>query len=218
MFFRILFCSVFGSTWVHQREPKSIKNRSKIEVKIHQIFHASWAPIFGGFWWILGPKIEASWLSKSSPKRCYLQKVIFWKNLIFPKENEGFWRFGGWKLGPKIDEKLIKNSSKNILTCEGILAPIFLRFWWIWEAKLASSWHQNTIKNGCEKLIDFAFVFWSILVPFWASTWGYVGAWWSPWGPQEAFKTSQEALKLLSRGFQRDLQDSQNPPGGSRRP
>ena len=105
--FFVRFLVQLGSILVCKRELKSIQNRSEIEVKIDPFCNASWASIFGGFWWILGIGIEASWLSKSSPKRCYLQKVIFWKNLIFPKENEGFWRFGGWKLGPKIEQKLI---------------------------------------------------------------------------------------------------------------
>ena len=49
----------------------------------------------------------------------------------------------------------IKNRSiidqKIMLTCEGILASIFHRFWWILEAKLDESWHQKRSKNGYEK-------------------------------------------------------------------
>ena len=51
---------------------------------------------------------------------------------------------GGIKNRSIIDQKIM-------LTCEGILASIFHRFWWIWEAKLEPSWHQKPTKNGCEK-------------------------------------------------------------------
>ena len=69
-----------GSKLSPKREPKSIKNRSKNR-SIFQCLLGS------DFWKILvdfGTKMEASWPSKSNPKRCYLQKAFFWKNLVFP--------------------------------------------------------------------------------------------------------------------------------------
>ena len=37
----------------------------KIDAKIDQFLSASWNPIFGGFWWILGGKMEPSWDPKT---------------------------------------------------------------------------------------------------------------------------------------------------------
>ena len=54
----------------------------------------------------------------------------------------------GVEVGSKRRSKI---GQKSMLTCEGILASIFHRFWWIWEAKLDPSWHQKPNKNGCEK-------------------------------------------------------------------
>ena len=55
---------------------------------------------------------------------------------------------------------------------ECILASIFLRFWWIWGAKLGRKIDQNSILKGIKKLIDFCIDFWSnfgaILGPSWA--------------------------------------------------
>ena len=62
-----------GSKLTPKREPKSIKNRSKNR-SIFQCLLGS------DFWKILvdfGTKMEASWPSKSNPKRCYLQKAFF---------------------------------------------------------------------------------------------------------------------------------------------
>ena len=76
--------------------------------------------------------------------------------------------------------------------------------------------YKNQIPRVIEKLIDFCFDFWSILAPFWGSTWSHVGHQEAPKrppirpkrpprrpprGPQDAlktFKTPQEA----PRGFQ----------------
>ena len=41
----------------------------KIDAKIDQFLSASWDRIFGGFWWILGGKMEPSWDPKTIKNR-----------------------------------------------------------------------------------------------------------------------------------------------------
>ena len=52
-----------------------------------------------------------------------------------------------------------ENRSKIVLkmmsTWEGILAPIFLGFWWVWGAKLGGKMEPRSIQNGIEKTIPF---------------------------------------------------------------
>ena len=113
---------------------------SKLEVKIDeqsikkwsQDGKASWDRFlmdFGGFleasWegiWSQDQSQEASkerWKNgsmlapKSSKNRSQLRKAIFWKKLVFPKENQRFWGFRGSKLEVKIDEKSIKKWSQD---------------------------------------------------------------------------------------------------------
>ena len=57
---------------------------------------------------------------------------------------------------------------------------------------------KNRIPRGIEKLIDFCFDFWSILAPFWGSTWNHVG--------------HQEAPKRPPRRPKRPPRGPQEPP------
>ena len=43
-------------TWA----PKWSQDGQKIDAKMHHFFDASWNRFLGGFWWILGTKIEPS--------------------------------------------------------------------------------------------------------------------------------------------------------------
>ena len=55
-------------TWV----PRGSQNEEKIDAKIDQKFDASWNRFLGGFWWILGTKIEPSWHQDGIKNRCQL--------------------------------------------------------------------------------------------------------------------------------------------------
>ena len=73
--------------------PKRSPNRSKIEAKINQFLNASWDRIFGGFWWILEIKKEASWHPDgikidANFERRYFEKASFFlrKNKVFKKK------------------------------------------------------------------------------------------------------------------------------------
>ena len=55
--------------------PKSIKNQSKIDVKIDQKIEASWNPFLKGFWRILGSKMEPSWYQNGIPNRSYIESA-----------------------------------------------------------------------------------------------------------------------------------------------
>ena len=64
----------------------------------------------GGFLVDFGTQMEASWLPKSNPKRCYLQKAIFLKKRHFsPRKNHDFEGSGGrsW------EQRSIKNRLKT---------------------------------------------------------------------------------------------------------
>ena len=53
-------------TWV----PSCSQDGSKINAKMHHFFDASWNRFLGGFWWILGTKIEPSWHQNGIKNRC----------------------------------------------------------------------------------------------------------------------------------------------------
>ena len=52
-----------GATWV-------VLDPQKIDAKIDQFFSASWNPIFGRFWWILGKK---KWSQVGTQKRSKIE-------------------------------------------------------------------------------------------------------------------------------------------------
>ena len=53
-------------TWV----PSCSQDASKIDAKMHHFFDASWNRFLGGFWWILGTKIQPSWYQNGIKNRC----------------------------------------------------------------------------------------------------------------------------------------------------
>ena len=99
---------------------------------------------FGGFWDQNGSKLAF----KIEPKTMLSSKGVFLKKPCFSLGKTMILKVRGMEVGIKnrsiIDQKIM-------LTCEGILASIFHRFWWILGAKLDPSLHQKPTKNGCEK-------------------------------------------------------------------
>ena len=69
-------------TWPQVGFPK----RPKIDVKIDQKFDASWDRFGGGFWKILGAKMEPCWHPKGTQDASYLKSTGSQKNLINPIE------------------------------------------------------------------------------------------------------------------------------------
>ena len=55
-------------TWV----PRGSQNEEKIDAKIDQKFDASWDRFLGGFYWILGTKIDPSWYQNGIKNRYQL--------------------------------------------------------------------------------------------------------------------------------------------------
>ena len=105
-----------GPTWANMVPtwlPKWSQNGSKIDLKIDQIFDASWNRFLKGFWWILGGKLEPSWHQHRVKNRCYLENVGKHENIIKPMEFQWFLMFRGSKLGAKIDQKSIKKWSQD---------------------------------------------------------------------------------------------------------
>ena len=70
-------------TWV----PKWSQDGQKIDAKKHHFFDASWNRSLGGFWWILGAKIEPSWHPNGIKNRCQLRKACFQKIVVFLMKN-----------------------------------------------------------------------------------------------------------------------------------
>ena len=99
---------------------------------------------FGGFWDQNGGKLA----SKIEPKTMLSSKGVFLKKRGFSLGKTMILKVRGMEVGSKNRSKI---DQKCMLTCEGILASIFHRFWWILGAKLDPSWHQKPTKNGCEK-------------------------------------------------------------------
>ena len=94
--------------------------------------------------------MEPCWYPNRSKVDVICEQLIFEKSSFFLKEKPIFARFGGSKLGLKIDQKSIQ---KRGSTWEGILASIFERFWWILGSKLGSKIEQKSIQKGIEKVM-----------------------------------------------------------------
>ena len=121
-----------------------------------------------------GAKLELKWEQKSTPAKIH-------KNQLNTSPLSPNWLRStqdGIKNRSKFDQKL--NSKMECL-----LASIFVRFWWIWEAKLDQKIDQNTIQKDIKKSIDFCIDFWSILEPFWAHLGRQDGAQIAPRGTQD---------------------------------
>ena len=64
--------ALLGPSWRWSRRLGAtlvVLDPQKIDAKIDQFLSASWDRIFGGFWWILGGKMEPSWDPKTIKKR-----------------------------------------------------------------------------------------------------------------------------------------------------
>ena len=63
--------------------PKRSQNQLKIDLKIDQLFNASWNRFLERFWWILDAKMKQSWSQNGIQNRCELRTPIFQKTLFF---------------------------------------------------------------------------------------------------------------------------------------
>ena len=101
---------------------------SKIDTTIEQCFDAFRDRIFGGFWSILGTKMEPCWHQKLIQKRSYLKNASKPTNKIKPIEFQWICGLGGHKLGAKIHQKSIKKWSR---TWTASWHRFCGRLWWI---------------------------------------------------------------------------------------
>ena len=79
---------LLGPSWARLGGRNRTPSRPNIDPKIDQNFDAFGDRLFGGFWWILLPKMEPRCLQKPPGNRCQSRKAIFSKNLVFPKEKQ----------------------------------------------------------------------------------------------------------------------------------
>ena len=101
---------------------------------------------FGGFW----NQHRANLASKIEPKSMLYSKINYLKKTSFSiRKTNDFEGSRGRSWEQKSIQHRSNNNQKSVLTCEGILASIFHRFWWSLEAKLDPS--QKSNKNGYEK-------------------------------------------------------------------
>ena len=75
---------LLGPSWARLGGRNRSPSRPNIDPKIDQNFDAFGDRLFGGFWWILLPKMEPRCLQKLPGNRCQSRKAIFSKNLVFP--------------------------------------------------------------------------------------------------------------------------------------
>ena len=103
-----------------KRDPQSVKNRIKKGSIFHCLLRSDVCKILVDF----ANKKEASWLLKSNPKRCYLQRRFYEKHR-FSLRKAIILKVREVDVGSK---NLSKLDPKLMLTCEGILASISHRF------------------------------------------------------------------------------------------
>ena len=63
---------LLGPSWARLGGRNRTPSRPNIDPKIDQNFDAFGDRLFGGFWWILGSKMEASWVQNRSKNRSQL--------------------------------------------------------------------------------------------------------------------------------------------------
>ena len=63
---------LLGPSWARLGGRNRTPSRPNIDPKIDQNFDAFGDRLFGGFWWILGSKVEASWVQNRSKNRSQL--------------------------------------------------------------------------------------------------------------------------------------------------
>ena len=107
--------AVLGASWTEKVAnmaptwfPKWNQNGEKINPKIDQNFDASWDQFLIGFWWIVGPKMEACWHQNGIENLSYLENAEKPQNIIIPIRFSWFFTFWELILGAKIHNKSIK--------------------------------------------------------------------------------------------------------------
>ena len=92
-------------TWV----PRGSQNEEKIDAKIDQKFDASWDRFLGGFWKILGAKMEPSWHQNRTPNPCERRNAMLRKSCSHCSGGSNFLDSEvqvGSKTRSKIDQKM----------------------------------------------------------------------------------------------------------------
>ena len=134
-------------TWLQVEPQKDIKIDQKSKQKSINFstpLGIRFLQDFKGFWEQNGGKL----VSKIEPKTMLSWKGDFLKKHCFSNGKNHDFEGSGVEVGSKNRSTI---DQKSMLTCEGILASIFHRFWWILEAKLDPSWHPKPNKNGYKK-------------------------------------------------------------------
>ena len=111
---------------------------------------ASWDRFLGGFWRILGAKMEPCWHQNRTQNPCEHRNAILRKSCSHSCGGVNF-------LGPGVQvgrKNRSKIEQKGRSTWEGILASIFGGFWWIFGGKLGSKIDQKSIQEGIEKTME----------------------------------------------------------------
>ncbi len=174
-----------GSNLAPKTEPKSIKNRSQNQ----SIFESLLGLDFYGILVDFGRKMEPSWHPDGIKNRCQLRRMIFWKNLVFPKEKQWFWRFWRLKLAPKIHQKSIK---KGAQLGKASWHRFFMDFGGFWRpswAKLAWKIEPKSIKKPLENKMKKRRHLGGILEASWGvleAFWGVLGGLEPSWGRLES--------------------------------
>ena len=81
---------LLGPSWARLGGRNRTPSRPNIDPKIDQNFDAFGDRLFGGFWWILLPKMEPRCLQKPPGNRCQSRKAIFQKNSFSLVRNDDF--------------------------------------------------------------------------------------------------------------------------------
>ena len=146
-------------------EPKSAKNRKKIDAKIDRKIDASWGRFLERFWWIFGAKMEPSWHQNGIKNRCQLRKAFFSRNALSLQR--------GLVLqdqeGRKWEQKWTKNRAKNRVKKGRHLGIEFSSILIDLGEQNEGKIHQKSIQKGIGNLCP--------------PSWPHVGASWTAPGP-----------------------------------
>ena len=114
-------------------------------------------------WWILGGKMEASWHQNRSKIDACCETRFFEKSCS-PCSGGSIFQDSGVQVGSQNRSKI---DPKTRSTWEGILAPIFLPFWWGLGAKLGGKIEPRSKKNCIENMMQNQSRFERVLDRFW---------------------------------------------------
>ena len=123
---------------------KSLKNPILRGMKILMPLRIGFLSDCEGFWKQNGGMLA----SKIEQKSMLSSRGDFLEKLCFSSGKTPIFKDPGVEVGSKNRSKSDQNLKSNT---KCLLASIFLRFWWISEATLASKTHPRSIKNGIEK-------------------------------------------------------------------